>query len=192
MDSWLIPLVIGVLAAGSVFVAASGFRTALVATSEIRQKLTEIPASAQLSEGATTKPIVASSRMRVSMGTLILVALAVAGWYYGPGFISSFMWGYEGHAGLPSCASSYGQTDAERAFENSPFAKTSGIEIVAMSDVITISAGPEKVACKATIILNSSRQGIMDYSFSKATSLGAGQYFVQASLDLETFHPYSR
>lgn len=130
------------------------------------------------------------SAMRIGITIVILAVLAVSGWYYGPGVISGFMWGFEGHDGLPSCDSSFGQTGAKRAFENSPFAKTNGIEIVAMSDVKTISADPEKVVCKATVILNSSKQGIIDYSFLKEPSLGAGQYFVQALLELETFRPY--
>lgn len=100
------------------------------------------------------------------------------------------MSGFEGHSGSPSCDSSHGQSDIKRAIEGSPLAKTSGIVVVAVKNVKTISATAEKVDCAATAILNSAQQAMMTYSFTNDPALGRGQYYVQAKLDTDTFKPY--
>jgi hypothetical protein len=41
------------------------------------------------------------------------------------------------------------------------------------------------------VILNSARKGIMNFSFTNDPSLGSGQYYIQASLDLPSFQTSS-
>jgi len=122
---------------------------------------------------------------------IVLIGIvAVALLLYYSGFVESFIYGFEGHAGLPSCESSHGQSDAKRAIENAPFAKTLGISIVAISDAKTISANTQKVDCTAMVILNSAKKGVMSYSFTKDPSFSSGQYYAKAELELDTFRPY--
>jgi hypothetical protein len=126
------------------------------------------------------------------IGLVVLVCAAVAlGRPFISSFISAFISGFSiGRGGLPSCDSSYGQSGAKQAIENSPLAKTSGITIIAMSDAKTISATTEKVECKATVILNSAEKGIIDYRFTKDSSLGRGQVFIRAFLEADSLQPY--
>jgi hypothetical protein len=109
---------------------------------------------------------------------------------YFSGFMEGFVSGFEGHAGLPSCDSSHGQSDAKRAIENGPFAKAGGINVIALTDAKKISANAQKVECTAMVILNSAQKGVMNYSFTNDPSLGGGPYYIQASLDLPSFKPY--
>jgi hypothetical protein len=123
--------------------------------------------------------------------TIVLAALTVLGFVlYFSGFTESFVMAFEGHAGLPSCASSHGQSDAENAIENSPTAKTTGVAVIAISDSKTISANGQKVECTATAILNSAQKAAMIYSFSLDPSLGSGRYIVRAKIDLDSIKPY--
>jgi hypothetical protein len=124
----------------------------------------------------------------------LVIALAgmtalVAILYYS-GFVESFIYGFEGHAGLPSCDSSHGQKDAKNAMENSPMMMTLHLSIVDISQIKTISANTEKVECQATIILNSAQQGLLNYSFNHGAGMPTGKYFVRSALDLESFKPY--
>jgi hypothetical protein len=50
------------------------------------------------------------------------------------------MMAFEGHAGVPSCASSHGQSDVKQAINNGPAAKTTGLAVVGIIDVKTSSA----------------------------------------------------
>ena len=123
--------------------------------------------------------------------TIALVGLAVLGvLLYFSGFIEGFIYGFEGHPGLPSCASSRGQSGAKQAIENSPFAKTSGIAILVVTEAKQTSANAKKVECTAMVILNSAKRGIINYSFTNDPSLGGGRYYIQAALDLASFKPY--
>jgi hypothetical protein len=124
-----------------------------------------------------------------AIGAVVVVAV-VLGLYLMRGFITGFMWGFEGHPGLPSCQSSEAQSGAERAIDNSPYAKASGIAIIGFSDEKTVSSSPEKVACKATVVLNNSEKGTIDYSFAKDPSLPFGKYYIRALLETGTFRPY--
>lgn len=128
-------------------------------------------------------------------GAIALAGLAVLGvalYYSGftEAFVESFTWSAAGHAGLPSCQSSHGQSDAKHAIENSPFAKTNGIAVIVITDVKQISADAQKVECTAMAILNSAQKGVINYSFTNDPSLGGGQYYIQAALDLPSFKPY--
>jgi hypothetical protein len=115
-----------------------------------------------------------------------LIALALV--LYFTGFTKGFMSGFEGHAGLPSCASSHGQSDVKRAFNDSPAAKTTGLAIVGMVNVKTSSADASKVECSATALLNSAQQGVVSYSF---LPMGSGQYYVHAKIEPESIGPLS-
>jgi hypothetical protein len=122
---------------------------------------------------------------------IVLASLAVVGLFlYFSGFTEAFMTGFDGHPGLPSCASSHGQSDVKRAIENGPNAKMTGLAVIGMTDVKTISANAEKVECTATAILNSAQQGLMNYSFTSAPSLGTGQYFIHAKVEPDSIKPY--
>lgn len=103
------------------------------------------------------------------------------------GFIAELEWAQEGHPGLPSCDSRIAQTDARRAFENSPLAKTFGITIVNFANPLTLSASKSRVECKATVILNSSATGYIDYNFRTDSSLPRGKYLVLAALEMDNF-----
>jgi hypothetical protein len=123
--------------------------------------------------------------------TIVLASLAVLGLVlYFSGFTEGFMMAFEGHAGLPSCGSSHGQSDAKRAIENGPTAKTTGVAVIAISDTKTISANAQKVECAATAILNSAQKAPMIYSFTSDPSLGSRSYLVRAKVDLESIKPY--
>jgi hypothetical protein len=91
---------------------------------------------------------------------------------------------------LPSCDSASAQDNAKRVWENGPGAKRLNVTIVSMSGAQTLSSSDAKVECKARVILNSSAEAMMDYSFSKDASLPAGQYLVRSILDTTTLHPY--
>lgn len=122
---------------------------------------------------------------------IALIGLAILGAVlYFSGFTEAFMYGFEGHAGLPSCDSSHGQSDAKAALENAPFAKTLHINIIAITEAKMTSGNTEKVECQAAVILNNSKKGKMNYTFTHDPTLPSGQYFVQSSLDLESFQPY--
>lgn len=122
---------------------------------------------------------------------IALVSVVVLGLLlYFSGFIEGFISGIEGHPGLPSCESSHGQSDAKQAIENSPFAKTSSISVLAVTEAKKVSANAQKVECTAMAILSSGQKGIINYSFTNDPSLGGGKYFIQASLDLASFKPY--
>jgi hypothetical protein len=120
------------------------------------------------------------------IGLTVLLALL-----YFSGFIEGFISGFQGHAGMPSCESSHGQSDAKRAIENSPLAKTSGVAVLTLTDVRQISATTQKVECTAMVILSNAQKGAVNYSFTQDPSLGAAQYYVRTLLDLPSFKPYS-
>jgi hypothetical protein len=117
------------------------------------------------------------------------LAVLVVGLYFS-GFAEGFVMGFEGHPGLPGCDSSHGKSDAQRAVDNSPWAKTSGIAVLAISDMKTLSANGQKVECSAMVILNSAQKGTMTYSFEPVPSLGSGQYYVKTSIDRDSLTPY--
>jgi hypothetical protein len=122
---------------------------------------------------------------------IALVSVGVLGaLLYFSGFMEGFVSGFEGHPGLPSRDSSHGQSDAKRAIENGPFVKASGINVIALTDAKRVSASAQKVECTAMVILNTAKKGVINYSFTNDPSLGGGQYYVQASLDLPSFKPY--
>jgi hypothetical protein len=122
---------------------------------------------------------------------IALVSVGVLGvLLYFSGFMEGFVSGFEGHPGLPSCDSAHGQSDAKRAIENGPFAKANGITVIAITDAKRVSASAQKVECTAMVILNTAKKGGINYSFTNDPSLGGGQYYVQASLDLPSFKPY--
>lgn len=132
-------------------------------------------------------------KKRKHRGAVVVAVAVVAvifGSYFMWGFITGFIWGFEGHPGLPSCQSSEAQSGAKRAFDNSPFAKTFGVAIIGFSDEKTVSSSPEKVGCKATVVLNSSEKGVIDYSFSKDPSLPLGKYYIRAFLETGTLRSY--
>jgi hypothetical protein len=83
---------------------------------------------------------------------IALIGLAIL-WsvLYFSGFTEAFMYGFEGHAGLPSCDSSHGRSDAKSVLENAPFAKTLHINIVAITEAKMTSGNAEKVECQATV-----------------------------------------
>ena len=122
---------------------------------------------------------------------IVLSSLTVLGLLlYFSGFIEGFMMAFEGHAGLPSCSSSHGQSDAKRALENGPAAKTSGLVVIAISGTKTISASAQKVECAATAIFNNARQGALNYVFTSDPALGSGNYIIRASVDPDSIKPY--
>lgn len=122
---------------------------------------------------------------------VILVALvAVCSFLYYSGFVEGFVTGFEGHAGLPACDSSHGKDDAKRAVENSPFAKSNNLTIIGVINPKTITANDMKVECQATALLNSAKQVVMDYSFTKQPGLAGAQYLIRASLDADTVKPF--
>lgn len=82
------------------------------------------------------------------------------------------------------------QSDVKRAIENGPTAKMTGVAVIGMTDVKTISATAEKVECTATAILNNAQQGLMNYSFTSAPSVGTGQYFIHAKVEPDSIKPY--
>jgi hypothetical protein len=127
----------------------------------------------------------------VRKATIALVGLAGLGvLLYSSSFIEGFVSGIEGHPGLPSCVSSHGQSGAQQAIENSPFARTSGLSVLAITEVKKISANAQKVECKAMAILSSGQKGTVSYTFTNDPSFGGGRYYIQASLDLAGFKPY--
>jgi len=97
---------------------------------------------------------------------------------------------FQAPAGLPSCDSAYGQSRAKDAMDTSPLAKTLSITIISMSDPETISASSNRVECKATVILNNSTKGILDYSFAKDSSLENGKYLIRAFIEPDSLRPY--
>lgn len=115
------------------------------------------------------------------------VAIAI---YLGRGFVYGFVTGFEGHPMLPSCGWSVAEPGAEHAFENSPYAKTFGLTVVALTNPQTISSSRNAVECKATVILNNSRKGIIDYSFTSDPSLPQGQYYIRVVPEEDSFKPY--
>jgi hypothetical protein len=122
---------------------------------------------------------------------IALVGVGVLGvLLYFSGFMEGFVSDFEEHPGLPSCDSSHGQSDAKRAIENGPFAKANGINVIALTEAKKISASAQKVECTAIVILNTATKGVINYSFTNDPSLGGGQYFIQAALDLPSFKPY--
>lgn len=120
----------------------------------------------------------------------LIVVVGLGTLLYFSGFYEGVVSGFEGHPGLPSCESSHGQSDTKRAFEGSPFAKSSGIAVIGMSDVKTISTTAKKVECTATALLNNAQQAAISYSFTNDPALGGGQYYVRAELDTNTFKPH--
>ena len=130
--------------------------------------------------------------MAIHRSFLVLAGLAALGtglYFTGnvDAFVENYAWSRDGHPGLPSCDSSHGQSDAKRAIDNSPFAKTYGIAVVVLSQPQKVSANAQKVECTASVILNSAKKGTMSYSFSADPSFGFGKYLVQAALDLPSF-----
>jgi hypothetical protein len=122
---------------------------------------------------------------------MVLASLTVLGLLlYFSGFIEGFMTGFEGHAGLPSCSSSHGQSDAKRALENSPAAKRSGLVVIAISGTKKISASAQKVECTAMAIFNTAEQGMLGYVFTNDPALGSGNYIIRASIDPNSVKPY--
>jgi len=117
-------------------------------------------------------------------------AAAIGLLLYFSGFTEAFISGFEGHPGLPSCESTRGQSDAKKALENAPLAKSIGIAIIAITNAKTISANAQKVECTATAILNSATDGTINYSFTNDPSLGRGKYYIQSSLEPDSFHPH--
>jgi hypothetical protein len=109
---------------------------------------------------------------------------------FGEGFTEAFWAAFEGHSGLPSCATPHAQSDAKRAIESAPFAKTNNLTVVAITDPKTIDSSGEKVACRATVALSNATTGSVDYSFAKDSSLPSDQYRVRALLELESFQPH--
>jgi hypothetical protein len=77
----------------------------------------------------------------------------------------------------------------QKAFENSPWAKTSAVAILTMRDVETVSTNSQKVECTATVLMNSAK-GVLNYSFTKDPSLGNARYYVRASLDVDSLKPH--
>ena len=131
--------------------------------------------------------------MRKASIALAVVAVLGAVLYYSgftESFVENFAWSFAGHAGIPSCKSSHGRSDAKRAIENSPVAKTSGITVEAVMEVKQISANAQKVECTAMAILNTAEKGVINYSFAIDPSLSSRQYYIQAALDLPSFKPY--
>lgn len=122
-------------------------------------------------------------------GIVLISLLALGLLLYYSGFIEGFISGFKGHAGLPSCESSHSQSDAKRAIESDVLAYGS-IVITAISNAKTISANAQKVECTAMVILNSAQKGVMDYSFTKDPSFGAGQYYVKAAIEPDSLRPY--
>jgi hypothetical protein len=120
----------------------------------------------------------------------LIVLVAVGGLAYYSGFVEAFIFAFEGHPDLPSCDSSHGKDDAKRAMDNSPFAKSSNLNVIALINPKTISVSGTKVQCQATAVLNMGQQVVMDYSFTKDASFGAGHYYVQASFETSTLRPY--
>jgi hypothetical protein len=122
-------------------------------------------------------------RSPLIIGIVVIVLILLGLWLYSSGFFTSVVDGFtaqrEGHAGLPSCGSSTGQSEAKRAFESSPFAKQQGLSVVVISDVKTIEAGAEKVECTATVILNSTQTGALNYSFEPNASVGSWNYLIR-------------
>jgi hypothetical protein len=127
--------------------------------------------------------------LRKTIIGLAVLAVLVGGLYFS-GFAEGFVSGFEGHPGLPGCNSSHGRSDAQRAIDNSPWAKSSGIAVVAISDTKALSANGQKVECSATVILNSAQKGMLTYSFAVVPSLGNGQYYINASIDADSLTPY--
>lgn len=127
--------------------------------------------------------------MRKTMvaGALVAVSAVLHLFGFFDGLAEGFVSGFEGHPGLPSCASSHGQSDVMRAIDDSPFAKTSGLAAISIGNPKTVSANAQKVECTATVILNSARKGPVNYSFTNDSSLERGKYLVHASLDPESF-----
>jgi hypothetical protein len=133
--------------------------------------------------------------MRLSVPILVVVVLVAVGgvaYYSGfaSGFIEAFEFSFHGHPGLPSCDSSHGVDDAKRAMDNSPFAKSNNLNIIALINTKTLSVSETNVRCQATAVLNIAKQVLLDYSFTKDASFGSGQYYVQASFEADTARPY--
>jgi hypothetical protein len=133
----------------------------------------------------TTEGLTLRKKM-IALATVAILGVLL----YFSGFIEGFTSGFEGHPGLPSCGSAHGQSDAKNAIENSPWAKTSGIDVIAINDPKTISANAQKVECTATVLLNSARKGVANYSFTNDPALGSGRYYVRASIDVGSLMPY--
>jgi hypothetical protein len=131
------------------------------------------------------RPPKSNSHHALWVGVVLCVASLLAVYFgrgFVDGFIAGFEWQQEGHPGLPSCDSRVGQADAKRALEGSPLAKTLNITIVTFTNPQTFSTSKDKVECEASVMLNSSATGSIDYSFSKNSSLPSGQYLVRAVL----------
>lgn len=137
-------------------------------------------------------PLKTHSHRLLWIGLALCIAGAVTV-YFGRGFayglIDGFVWASEGHPGLPSCDSSAAQTNARRAFEGSPFAKISGLSIAAFSNPRTISVSESRMGCKATVILNNSEMGFMDYSFTHDPSLPLGEFIIREALEENSLKP---
>ena len=132
------------------------------------------------------QPPKAKNTSSAPWGVLVALIAIFLALYFGRGFvygfIAGFEWQQEGHPGIPSCDSSIGQSDAKRALEGSPIAKTLNITIVTFANPRTLSISESRVECHATVMLNSSATDSIVYSFSKNSSLPRGQYLVRANL----------
>jgi hypothetical protein len=121
---------------------------------------------------------------------LVILAILIAAGITGLLYFSELREALKGHTGLPACESSKAQSEAKSAFENGPFAKTANIKIIAMTDINPVMSSDEEVSCEVTVFLNNAHKGTMAYSFTKNSSLPAGQYMIESQLELETFQPY--
>jgi hypothetical protein len=124
---------------------------------------------------------------------IIVIVLALYFSGFATAFVENFIFGFEGHPGLPSCTSSHGQADAKSAYENAPLIKTIGITIIAIHDVKTVSSNAKKVECSAIVVLNNGNEGTLSYrsySFAIDPAFGYGRYYVRSEVKLETIHPH--
>ncbi len=121
---------------------------------------------------------------------IVLMAAAIFGPLYSSGFVSAFISGFEGRNWLLPCDSSDGQSGAKEAFDRLPSAKSAGVKIIALRHVNTISASPDKVECKAVIVLSSGIRAVMNYSFTSDPSLGMGKYVIRSSIQPHSLKPF--
>jgi hypothetical protein len=152
-----------------------------------------LPGRIWLKRSTSRNPKSDSPALRKTLVAVALLGAAAVGLYasgFAEGFVEGFISSVHGHPGLPSCESSHGQSDAKRAIENSPLAKTTGLSVIALTDPKTLSIAAQKVECSATIVLNSARKGVLTYSFVADASMGSGKYLIRASVDPDSLVSY--
>lgn len=97
-----------------------------------------------------------------------------------PSIIDSLT-GNGGHPGLPSCSG--GESAAQKAWGRNLLPQIFDAKIAAFTNAQTISESPYKVACKATVVLDSGLDVVLDYNFWTDASLPAGQYHIHSEIE---------